>query len=102
MDSVSGFHGVHGPQTVHRPRYKAELKDPVIQAAKSMGYKVVDPNAYSQRGKYAYTQVCSINGIASVQRKNDSLRRKFIVASICHGAASIHHGNTIFKGTDNL
>lgn len=55
FDSVSGFHGVHGPQTVHRPRYKAELKDPVIQAAKSMGYKIVDPNAYSQRGKYAYT-----------------------------------------------
>lgn len=66
-----------------------------------MGYKIVDPNAYSQRGKCLYTQVCSINGIMSVHRKDDSLLRKFLVASICHGAASINHGNTVFIGSDN-
>lgn len=42
---------MHGPQTAHRPRYKAEFKDPLVKAAQSLGYKVVDPNAYSQIGK---------------------------------------------------
>lgn len=47
----SGFHGVGGPQTVHRPRYQPEIKDPLFKTIQSMGYEVVDSNAYTQTGK---------------------------------------------------
>ena len=47
----SGYHGVGGPQTVHRPRYQAEMKDPLFRTVKHLGYKVVDPNGPRQTGK---------------------------------------------------
>ncbi|XP_035225836.1 glucose dehydrogenase [FAD, quinone]-like, partial [Stegodyphus dumicola] len=49
---ANGYHGVGGPLTVHRPRYKAEIKHPIYQAASQMGYKVVDPNSDRQTGFY--------------------------------------------------
>ncbi|XP_054709909.1 uncharacterized protein LOC129219656 [Uloborus diversus] len=49
---ANGYHGVGGPQTAHRPRYQGEIKKPLFQAAKSLGYDVVDSNADYQTGFY--------------------------------------------------
>ena len=49
---VAGFHGVGGPISAEKPRYYSEIKAPIFNTIESMGYKVVDPNAYNQTGKY--------------------------------------------------
>lgn len=49
-DLIAGYHGVGGPVTVMKPRYDPEIRDPLFRAARSMGYKVVDPNGKRQTG----------------------------------------------------
>lgn len=48
----TGYHGIRGPQTVHRPRYQSEMRNPLFEAVTSMGYRIVDPNGPFQTGKY--------------------------------------------------
>lgn len=48
---VIGYHGVGGPITVERPRYISEIKQPIFEAIKAMGYQIVDPNSRQQTGK---------------------------------------------------
>ncbi|XP_054709898.1 glucose dehydrogenase [FAD, quinone]-like [Uloborus diversus] len=48
----NGYHGVGGKVTVHRPRYDSEITGPLIEAAKTIGYTVNDPNSRRQSGFY--------------------------------------------------
>ncbi|XP_054709549.1 glucose dehydrogenase [FAD, quinone]-like [Uloborus diversus] len=50
-DVVSnGYHAVGGPVTVQRPRYRGEIKIPLIKSAIEMGYDFTDPNGKMQTG----------------------------------------------------
>ncbi|GBN91036.1 Glucose dehydrogenase [FAD, quinone], partial [Araneus ventricosus] len=41
-----------GPLTVMKPRYTAEVKGPLEEAAEELGYEIVDSNGAYQTGKY--------------------------------------------------
>ncbi|CAL1288541.1 unnamed protein product [Larinioides sclopetarius] len=45
-----GYHAVGGPVTVERPEYKAEMSDPIYEAAQNEGYDILDSNAARQTG----------------------------------------------------
>ncbi|KFM71957.1 Glucose dehydrogenase [acceptor], partial [Stegodyphus mimosarum] len=49
---ANGYHGVGGPLTVDSPAYESEIKKPIYEAAKQMGYEFVDPNNVWQTGFY--------------------------------------------------
>lgn len=57
---LPGYHGVHGPVTVSRPEYHAELQTAVWKAARSLGYDVIDSNGPTQTGK-VFMMVYSIS-----------------------------------------
>lgn len=46
------YHGVGGPITVEKPRYISDVKQPIFEAIKAMGYQIVDSNSRRQSGKY--------------------------------------------------
>ncbi|GBN25701.1 Glucose dehydrogenase [FAD, quinone] [Araneus ventricosus] len=48
----NGFHSVGGPVTAQRPRYCSEIKEPLFEAAREMGYRIGDSNGEQQTGKY--------------------------------------------------
>ncbi|KAG8175258.1 hypothetical protein JTE90_020791 [Oedothorax gibbosus] len=48
----NGYHVVDGPVRVHTSNYEAEIKKPLMEAAKSLGYKIVDSNGPKQTGFY--------------------------------------------------
>ncbi|GFU40094.1 glucose dehydrogenase [Nephila pilipes] len=47
----NGYHHEGGPLTVQKPFYYGEVKPPVFEAIKEMGYKVIDPNGAETTGK---------------------------------------------------
>ncbi|GBN29991.1 Glucose dehydrogenase [FAD, quinone] [Araneus ventricosus] len=47
---ANGYHASGGPMTVERPGYHAEYKDPILEAAQQLGYKIVDSNGARQTG----------------------------------------------------
>ncbi|CAL1288543.1 unnamed protein product [Larinioides sclopetarius] len=47
---ANGYHAVGGPVTVERPEYKAEMSDPIYEAAQNEGYDILDSNAARQTG----------------------------------------------------
>ncbi|XP_055934808.1 glucose dehydrogenase [FAD, quinone]-like [Argiope bruennichi] len=49
---VNGYHGVGGPLTIETPRYEAEVKPPIREAAQQLGLRVVDSNDGRQTGYY--------------------------------------------------
>ncbi|KAG8201707.1 hypothetical protein JTE90_012771, partial [Oedothorax gibbosus] len=57
----NGYHVVGGPITVNSPNYVPELKKPLLETAKLLGYNVVDSNGRSQTGYFDY-QVSQRNG----------------------------------------
>ncbi|KAG8175260.1 hypothetical protein JTE90_020793 [Oedothorax gibbosus] len=48
----NGYHVVGGPISVEKGRYEAEIKKPLIEAGKLLGYKLGDPNGRRQTGFY--------------------------------------------------
>ncbi|XP_055932736.1 glucose dehydrogenase [FAD, quinone]-like [Argiope bruennichi] len=49
---LNGYHGVGGPLTVETPRYEADVRPPIREAAQQLGLRVVDPNDGRQTGYY--------------------------------------------------
>ncbi|CAL1262986.1 unnamed protein product [Larinioides sclopetarius] len=47
---LNGYHGMGGPLTVEKPKYQAEVKSPILEAAQKLGFKIVDSNAAHQTG----------------------------------------------------
>ena len=47
----AGYYGVHDPITIKRSRYDPEIREPILMAAESIGYKIVDPNEWRQTGE---------------------------------------------------
>ncbi|GBN28112.1 hypothetical protein AVEN_131656-1, partial [Araneus ventricosus] len=44
------YHATGGPLTVMKPRYTAEVKGPLEEAAEELGYEIVDSNGAYQTG----------------------------------------------------
>ncbi|CAL1262979.1 unnamed protein product [Larinioides sclopetarius] len=47
---ANGFHSVGGPVTAQRPGYCSEIKQPLFEAARQMGYRIGDSNGAQQMG----------------------------------------------------
>ncbi|GIY66520.1 glucose dehydrogenase [Caerostris extrusa] len=46
----NGYHTVGGPMSVERPKYTSEVKEPIWEAARQLGYDIVDTNGARQTG----------------------------------------------------
>ncbi|XP_042895100.1 glucose dehydrogenase [FAD, quinone]-like isoform X2 [Parasteatoda tepidariorum] len=44
------YHSTGGPMAVESPNYHPIIEDPIFEAARNMGYEIVDPNAEKQTG----------------------------------------------------
>ncbi|GBN27084.1 Glucose dehydrogenase [FAD, quinone] [Araneus ventricosus] len=47
---ANGYHTIGGPVTVERPGYRAEMREPIYEAAYNQGYNILDSNAARQTG----------------------------------------------------
>ncbi|XP_055933565.1 glucose dehydrogenase [FAD, quinone]-like [Argiope bruennichi] len=47
---ANGYHAIGGPMTVEKPRYEAEMRSPLYEAAQKMGYNILDSNAARETG----------------------------------------------------
>lgn len=54
-----GYHGVEGPLTVSKQRYESEIKNPLFEAGRQMGYRLTDPNGANQTGESFQRKILS-------------------------------------------
>nr|XP_042913205.1 glucose dehydrogenase [FAD, quinone]-like [Parasteatoda tepidariorum] len=54
----NGYHGLMGPVTVEKSNYKAEFKNPILEAARELGYQVIDVNGDKETGTNIFVNKC--------------------------------------------